>query len=191
MKRKSVILLATGIIIACSGCGSKELDKQTAFKVIKNELAYPRVLDYDVYCSDPAYIRKIINAGLEKENLVVIQHTQKLTDIGKPLIQFTDKAKPYLLPTLEKDKTLNVQKVKLANEDLTAITDIKNSKNGEIATIEYVTAYKDITPFSVLLMPEFKEQKKHKTIFSLQDDGWHIEKKSATELMKLDNKGFY
>ncbi len=46
------ILCAVGLIIA--GCNSnKDLSREEALNQIKQELNYPVVIDYDVYCSDP------------------------------------------------------------------------------------------------------------------------------------------
>jgi len=76
---------------------------------------------------------------------------QKLGDVGKPIIQLTDKAQPYLLTTPEKDKSINIQKVKLAEEQLKQVTGIKTMDDGKSAVAEYTTTYKNVTPFSSLV----------------------------------------
>jgi hypothetical protein len=58
-----------------------------------------------------------------------------LGDIGSPLIDFTDKAKAYLLPTPQDDKASKIQKVKLADEELVEVTGIKTGQSGKDATV--------------------------------------------------------
>lgn len=91
-----------------------------------------------------------INKGLENDGLVTVLRTQKLGDVGKPLVEFTSKAQPYLLPTPEKDKAIYVQKVKLADENLVKVTSIKTMEDGKQAVAEYITAYKNVSGFSVI-----------------------------------------
>ncbi len=172
--KKSLLIFFVAIII--TGCGSKQLDKQVAFDVIKKSLNYPRVLDYDIYCSDPQYARKIEEAGLDKQSLATVLQTQKLSEAGKPLIQFSPKAQAYLLPTPEKDKALGIQKVKLAEEDIVEITSIVDDKSSNTKMVEYRTAYKSVTPFAALVNQEFTATKSHKAYLSIQDGSWQIEK---------------
>ena len=70
-------------------------------------------------------MKSLLDAGLESSGMVTIQKTQKLKDVGKPLVQLTEKASPYLLPTADKDKVLDVQKVKIADEEVYTQTECK------------------------------------------------------------------
>jgi len=63
-------------------CSSKELSREEASRIIKHEMQYPKVADYDIYCSDLVMVRKVIDAGLEEQGMVIVQRTQKLQDIG-------------------------------------------------------------------------------------------------------------
>ncbi len=93
------------------------------------------------------------------------------------IIRFTSKARPYFLPTSEDDKTADIQKVKLADEDLVEITGIKPGIDERSVTAELTTEYKNVTPFSVLTPINFKARPVHKAYFTLYDDGWRLEKK--------------
>lgn len=160
------------------GCTSKEeLSREEASSLIKEAMKYPRVIDYDVYSSDPEFAKMAIDKGLEKEGLVTVQRTQKLGDVGKPLVQFTSKAQPYLLSTPEKEKAIHVQKVKLADEDLVEVTGITIMEDGKQAVAEYTTAYKNVSGFSALTDINFNKTATHKANFTLYDDGWRLEKK--------------
>lgn len=117
----------------------------------------------------------MLDAGLENEGLVTINQTQKIVDIGKPLIEFTDKAEPYLLPTAEEDQSIDIQKVKIADEELSEVTDIKYDSEGKSAVVEYTTAFKDITPFGVLVRTDLSKPTVHSAHFSLYDDGWKLD----------------
>jgi hypothetical protein len=81
-----------------------------------------------------------------------------------------------LLPTPENDKSSNIQKVKLADEELVEVTGIKTGQSGKDAVVEFRTAYKNLTPFSVLVPTNFKQQPTRKANFALYDDGWKLEK---------------
>lgn len=136
-------------------------------------LDYPKVIDYDVYCSDPIHANKLLDEGLEDNGMVTVQKTQKLKDIGNLLIRFTDKAKPYFLPTPNKDKKLDIQKVKIADE---VITDVKILETiDQTTTVEYTASYKNITPFATLLKTDFKESKKHIAHFTWSNRGYVLQ----------------
>lgn len=174
MKKILFILLSAGIIL--SECGTKELKKEEALQIINKELNYPKTIVYDIFCSDPAHAKKLLDAGLETSKMVTIQKTEKLKDIGKPLVQFTDKAMPYLLPTPNKDKALDIQKVKIADEELKDVSLTQDGENNNTVWVEYTTVYKNVTPFSVLMKKNLDEPANHKVKFSLSDKKWILQK---------------
>lgn len=175
MKNLLFTLLLAGVIL--SGCNhAPKLTKDEALKIIKKELNYPKVVDFDIYCSDPAFAKKLLDAGLETNGLVTIQKTQKLMDAGSPLILFTDKAQSYLLPTPEKDKALDIQKVKIADEKINDIQINTDPENKNMVWVEYSTVYKNVTPFSVLLKKDLNVPIPHKVQFSRTEQGWILRK---------------
>jgi hypothetical protein len=175
MKNLLFTLILAGAIL--SGCNqAPELSKDEALQIINKELNYPKVIDYDIFCSDPAHAKNILDAGLETSGMVTVQKAQKLKDIGKPLVQLTEKANPYLLLTPEKDKALDVQKVKVADEEVKDLSINPDGANKNIVWVEYTTVYKNITPFSVLMKRNLNEPIRHKVQFSLTDNGWILQK---------------
>jgi hypothetical protein len=175
MKKLLFTLILAGVIL--SGCNhAPKLSKDEALQIINMELKYPRVIDYDIFCSDPEYAKKLLDAGLETNGIVTIQQTQKLKDAGSPLILFREKAQPYLLQTPEKDKALDVQKVKVAEEEVKDLSINLDGENKNIVWVEYTTVYKNITPFSVLMKRNLNEQVRHKVQFSLIDNIWSLQK---------------
>ncbi|MGN6541506.1 MAG: hypothetical protein ACTHK8_17060 [Ginsengibacter sp.] len=164
------------LLTACSN-DNKNLSREEAMNLLKQQTTYPKVVDYDIFCGDPEFAKKVLDAGLESKGLLTIQHTQKLSDVGKPIIALSAKAEPYLLPTSEKDKSINVQKVKLAEEQLKEVTGIKMMDDGKSAVAEYTTTYKNVTPFSSLVNTDFSKENIHQAYFALYDDGWRLEKK--------------
>ena len=175
MKKLFFILLLGGTTFpAC--IHAPKLNNDEALQIIIKELNYPRVIDYDIFCSDPVLVKRLLDAGLETEGLITVQKTQKLKDIGNTLIQFTDKAKPYLLPTPDEDKALDIQKVKIADEDVTDLSVSPDNENKNIVWVEYTSVYKNITPFSVLMKRNLNEPVSRKVQFSLTDNGWILQK---------------
>jgi hypothetical protein len=166
------------LLTACSD-DNKDLSREEAMNLLKQQTTYPKVVDYDIFCGDPAFAKKVLDAGLEAQGLLIVQRTQKLSDVGKPIIQLSPKAEPYLLPTPEKDKSINIQKVKLAEEQLKEVTGIKMMNDGKSAVAEYTTTYKNVTPFSSLVNTDFSKEDTHEAYFALYDDGWRLEKKNV------------
>lgn len=179
MKNVLFSLFTACIVLAACSNDIKELSREEAMDLLKQETKYPKVVDYDIFCGDPEFAKKVLDAGLETQGLLTVQRTQKLGDAGKPIIQFSGKAQPYLLPTPEKDKSINVQKVKLAEEELKEITGIKMTEDGKSAVAEYTTAYKNVTPFSALVNTDFQKEDTHQATFALYDDGWRLENKQG------------
>lgn len=177
MKNALLTLFAALILIAGCSDDKRELSREEAMNMIKQEAQYPKVIDYDIFCGDPEFAKKVLDAGLETQGLLTVQRTQKLGDVGKPIIQLSGKAQPYLLPTPEKDKSINIQKVKLAEEELKEVTGIKMMEDGKSAVAEYTTTFSNVTPFSELVNTNFKKENTRQATFSLYDDGWRLEKK--------------
>ncbi|MDD2307844.1 MAG: hypothetical protein PHP53_24285 [Prolixibacteraceae bacterium] len=175
MKKLLFTLILAGVIL--SGCNqTPKLTQDEALQIINKELKYPKVIDYDIFCSDPAHAKNLLDAGLETSGMVTVQKTQKLKDIGKPLVQLTEKANPYLLLTPDKDKALDVQKVKVADEEVKDLSINPDGEDKNIVWVEYTSVYKNITPFSVLMKRDLNEQVRHKVQFSLTDNGWILQK---------------
>ncbi len=177
MKNALLTLFATLILMAGCSDDKRELSREEAMNIIKQETTYPKVIDYDLFCGDPEFAKKVLDAGLETQGLLTVQRTQKLGDVGKPIIQLSGKAQPYLLPTPEKDKSINIQKVKLAEEELKEVTGIKMMEDGKTAVAEYTTTFSNVTPFSELVNTDFKKENTRQATFSLYDDGWRLKKK--------------
>jgi hypothetical protein len=178
MKRLFIIALAAIALLV--GCGSSnKLDKKSAFDVLKKGVPFPHVLDYDIFCGDPDVARRLLNTAVEKEGYITIQRTQKMGDIGKPLILFTNKATPYLLPTPEGDRKYNIQKVKLADVELKEVTAVTNNEADKSAVVEYTTTYKNVTPFAALVLKDVAALKSHRVYLSLHGNDWKVEKKKG------------
>lgn len=175
MKILTIVLLTAFLIVGCTS--KEELSREEASSLIKQAMKYPRVIDFNIYSADPEFAKLAIDKGLEKDGLVTVQRTQKSGDVGKPLVEFTSKAQPYLLPTPEKDKAIHVQKVKLADKNMVEVTGIKTMEDGKQAVAEYTTTYKNVSGFLVLTDINFSKTAPHKANLVLYDDGWRLEKK--------------
>lgn len=171
---KNTLNLLVALLLFAS-CSSNDLDREKAFKLLQENKTYPKVIDQEIYTGDPAYAKKVLEAGLEESGLVAVQRTRKIMDIGKPIVYFTDKAKPYVLPQTQEDKESAVWRVKIADEVLEEVTGIQLLEGGKNAVVEYQTAYKNITPFFKLAKYSLTGKNSRKANFSLYDDGWRIE----------------
>ncbi|SJZ68073.1 hypothetical protein SAMN04488128_1011173 [Chitinophaga eiseniae] len=166
-------ILFMSLVLAClMACGTKKLTREQAAELIKK--AYPNTVDWNIYTADPQEAAKALDTKLEAEGYITIQRKQSLAEIGNPFIFFTEKSKPFLLPTPEKDKELKIQKVKLAEQHFNRVTGMQLLKNDKKAIVEYTVVYKNVSPFVPLSTLEIEPELKRKAYFALYDDGWRI-----------------
>jgi len=170
-------LLTFGLIVLFfTACSSNKLDRDTAFKLLKEQKLYPKIIDLEIYTADPVEAKKIMESGLEKDGYIAVKRTQALSEIGSPIVSFTDKAKAYLLPLTEEDRESQIQRVKVADETLEEVSGVQMLNDGKNAVVEYKTTFKNITPFSKLVEYDLGKTNTHKADFALFDDVWRIEK---------------
>lgn len=146
MKNLSYLIISIFLFTACE---SKDLDKATALKLLQEQKNYPKIIEIDIYIADPVDATKLLKSGLEKQGFVKIIQSQKLADEGKPLITFTEKARPYLIPQTDKDTKNNIQRVKVAEEFIEEIINVKMEDDGKSALVEYKSLLNRKTPFYV------------------------------------------
>ncbi|MFC6858383.1 hypothetical protein [Zunongwangia atlantica] len=176
MKKLFLLCIAIILIVGCDT--NSKPDKDTVLKIIKDELNYPRTIDYEIFCSDPAHAKKLLDLKLDEKRMVTIQKTQKLKDIGSPLISFTEAAQPYLIQSTEKQRRLDIQKVKIAEE---TISDIKlgnsSESNGKTTIpVTYTVTYTNITPFSALMKRDLSKTITRSATLLFIDRKWKLMK---------------
>jgi hypothetical protein len=142
------LLVFTMIYVSCAS--DKKLDEKTALKLIQEEKGYPKVVEYEIYTADPEEAKKLLDLGLEKQGLITVQKIQASADVGRPLIMFSKKADPYLLPQTIEDKQANIQRVKIAEEVIEGVKKITEQEGGKSTVVEYSTSYENVSQFSVL-----------------------------------------
>ena len=169
------LLISALAVLFISACSSDKLDRETAFKLLQEQKGYPKPVTEEIYTADPEEAKKILDAGMEQEEIVQVKRKQSFAEAGSPLVSFTEKGKPFLIETPEKDKANNIQLVKVAEEDLGEVTGIKMLDGDKRAEVEYTTSFKNITPFSKISRMDLTSKGTHKATFSLYDDGWRVE----------------
>ncbi|MGJ1269538.1 hypothetical protein ACR78G_20255 [Sphingobacterium spiritivorum] len=165
------------LIAVLSGCTNNDLTKQEAKTLIEKELGYPKQLDYEVFTSDPLHAEMLLEKGLEKKGLVTVKKTQTFSEIGEPLITFTNQSKVYLLPASAKQQEIDVQPVKIGVESINEITTIDYDNSSKIAVVEYTTRTDNITPFAVLANYEVGKEKTRTTTFRFDGKKWKVDKR--------------
>lgn len=171
MKNLCYLLIS---ILFITACGSKDLDKATALKLLEEQGKYPKTIETDIYIADPVDATKLLKSGLEKEGYVKIIQNQKLADVGKPLIRFTEKAKPFLIPQTDKDRKNNIQRVKVAEEFVKEILNVKMEDDGQSALVEYKSLLKGKTPFYKASEIEEEDESFKQAKFFSNENGWWI-----------------
>lgn len=161
------------LLAACSN--DEKLDRETALKLVEESKTYPKVISYNIFKSDPEFAKRVLDAGLEESGLVLIQRTRKLGEVGQPIISFTTKADPFLLPQSDQDKSDGIQRVKIADEAVEEVTGVQMLEDDKKAVIEVKTSFKNISPFFALSKLELNKGNTRKVTFVLYDDGWRTE----------------
>lgn len=169
MKNLFNLCMAALLLAACSS--NEKLDRETALKAIQDSEAYPKGISYNIFLSDPAYAKRVLEAGLEESGFVIVPRTRKLGDLGQPIIFFTAKADPYLLPQSDQDKKDGLRRVKIADEVVEDVTGLQMLEGDKKAIAEVKTSFKNISPFSALSKLELNKGNMRKVDFMLYDDG--------------------
>lgn len=173
---KTYYILISAICFITVGCGSKELTRADAERMIRSEFKFPRAMDRSLFLAEPAQVSIASNSNLDEQGFLAIAQDQS----GNPIVKFTEKADSYLLPTSDEDRAMNIQKVKVADEDLVEVTGIKTSADGKRAVVEFTTGLKNFTPLRDLLARKLTEATvNNKVDFVLYDDGWRVEQLPA------------
>ncbi|MCC4229093.1 hypothetical protein [Zunongwangia profunda] len=165
------------MLISAIGCQTNQKpDKKTVLKMINDDLNYPRTIDYEIFCSDPSHAKKLLDLKLDTTGMVTIQKKQKLRDIGSPLISFTEAAQLYLIEPTEKEKRLDIQKVKIAEETIDNIKLGNSSEsNGKISIpVTYTVICTNITPFSALMKRNLSKTISRSATLLFTDGNWKL-----------------
>ena len=155
-----------------SQCSRQELTQEEVKRLLSEGNVYPAIVEYKIFCGSDSDAKKIHASGLVDDSLVVVKLAHTPEDVGSPLISFTKKAEPYLMPTSDTLKSIDVQKVKIADEVLSDINDVKFSSDKRNAVVEYTTTMVNLTPFSVLTENKSLVEQKRKTYFTFQHGKW-------------------
>jgi len=181
--RGSIFAFMGGCIVFAS-CSSKQLGKKDVAAILQQEKVYPKVVEYRIFAGNNETAGELQQAGLDKQGYVTLQLEHTENDIGKPLINFTDKAGPYLLATSDLQKSVDAQNVKLADEYFRDVTDITTNAKGDRAEVEFTTSYRNITPFMVLSRESKDSIQSRMTYFKLTGNRWVWEGK----IMKMHTR---
>ncbi|MFB5946395.1 hypothetical protein [Albibacterium profundi] len=168
MKVVFTLCLLSLFFVSCDS--SEKLSKETAMTLLQEQDSYPKPLIEDIYIGDPEDAKRLLDLDLEEEGLVSIQTSQKLSEVGGPLITFTEKAQPYLVESEGNDP--KIQQVKIADEEIVEIVNIQTADDGKSAIVEYRTSFENETPFAGLTRVDLEEENVRTANFVLSDEGW-------------------
>jgi hypothetical protein len=185
MNKQTFILYI--LIIVMISCGSEKLEESQVEQLLKQANAYPLLVEHRLFCNDTETAKRVHKKGLAELGLVTANLAHTLNDIGKPLISFTEKAKPYLLTTSDTLKSIDVQKVKIGEEQFHEVVQIQYSANRDRALVTYTTTVEDITPFARMLEKTMEGEQVRETSFTRTDRGWEWDKKIVK--INRDRKG--
>jgi hypothetical protein len=184
MKKISLLFAVVICFFALVKCESQKdknaLTHERAIELLTNANAYPKIVEYRIFCGGTETAQKVRNSDLEEQGLVSVQLSHTPADIGKPLVTFTEKAKPYLLVTSDTARSLDIQKVKLADENINDVKEISVSADGKKALVDFTVSMENLTPFIVLLEREMEKIQSRQTYFTFSNNAWSWDGKIIT-----------
>src|SRR5690606_8225254 len=124
---------------------------------------------------DPIHARKMLDSGMEEKGLVRVTRKRTFRERNDPLIRFTDKALPFLLPLTEDDRSHKIQKVKVADEKIGEIQIGEKQPQG--IPVSFTIVRNNPTPFITLLGKKALEIRKYRVYFIESNEGWILEKR--------------
>lgn len=154
------------------GCSNTQLTPEKAKQIIEDSGKFPRLLSVQLYFNDVEDGRKAIDSGLVDAGVVTVDRSRK--NESKAVILFTDKAQPFLLAA-DKGQLRSVQKVKVADEVLDGVDDIKLDSEGKQALVYYRTKYANITPFAKMQRKDLSKNEAYQVRMILRSEGWEIQ----------------
>jgi len=163
----SCLLLSCLLIAGCS-----DLSDSAVEKILAEEKVYPKDVEVVLFRNTETDVQRLIETGLVKEGFVTAQAKHTVDDVGKPLIHFTDKATPYLIPTSDTLKSFDEQRIRAGVEYLERVVKIEMNPSGNKALVDYITIVKDQTPFAVLYAGDLNAEHERRTSFSRTEKGW-------------------
>ncbi|WP_018613157.1 hypothetical protein [Segetibacter koreensis] len=66
MKRSTIFLIVISLLIV--SCGSKKLSREDALRLVREGKQYPKIIDFDIFCSDPLDAKKVCMQGLKQQD---------------------------------------------------------------------------------------------------------------------------
>lgn len=157
-------------VVALGACS--DFDRDDVEKILADEKVYPLTLDHKMFCDNETSVKEVMESNLINDGFVTGQLKHTPEDLGKPLISFTSKAQPYLLPTNDTLKSFFIQRVKVAEEVFLQVSKIEINPAGNRAVVDYTTDVVNLTPFAVLYQQEVKGEKKRRTFFTRKENQW-------------------
>jgi len=158
------------LIIALTGCTG--IDNNDVEKILKEAKVYPMDVERKLFCNSENDVREVAATNLVREGFITTQLKHTREDIGKPLIHFTPKADPYLLHTNDTLKSLDVQRIKVAEEVFLYVIKIEINPAGDKAVVDYVTEIINSSPFIVLYRQSIIGQQKRRTFLTRKENRW-------------------
>lgn len=165
-------MLSLGVAVLMVRCQSNGLDSAAAVSLLHDSGAYPLVISHDVYCGSTQTAQQALHSGLVEKGFITVELPTSMDNVGQPLIAFTENAKPYLIDTPDQSKSIDVQRVKVAVEDIKDVTSVNMSADGTSAVVTYTTSLTDLTPFVALLVDKLVMVQSFKTSFAFDGKKW-------------------
>jgi hypothetical protein len=163
---------AIASIIFLSSCSKENLSNSDVAKIFKDQNVYPNVVKAKIFINEEVSAKRIADTNLDEDGYLKVQLQHTSEDIGKSLVHFTEKAKPYMISKADSIESIEIQLVRVGEETFSEVNDIQYAKEGTEAVVDYTVKVEKLTPFAVLLPVPLGDVQKYRTKFSLTNGDW-------------------
>lgn len=193
MKYKDILLKSITIIflplliIYFASCGSKNLDREKAKKMIIDKHHYPKLIKEQLNYGELLYgnvgekIAEEKNRALSGKNLINFEYIRQESDMFFTYdvynVTLTSEGEKYRIGQGNNSNGIPYYLVKGGEKDFGEITGIKENEDNSV-TVQYTVVFKNITEFGTILGENsyFENQTTNMSSrFTKYDDGWRIE----------------
>lgn len=190
------LLFVSSFVVSCS---SKPSQEELQEMIVAQE-GYPRQRDITLDLANVYHAAYLTRAKLDEQGYVKVNTKLSAQDPENlQRIEFTDKAKPFLIGAVEQKQQKSAsllggtyaafnQKIATYKVDFDKVLAIRFNKDEDKAIVKYQAVFKDLTPFANVGAKPKERIREGETIAKeaylvKYEQGWKLEKKPTLDMI--------
>jgi hypothetical protein len=193
MKKIISVLLSVWILVSCSSNPSNPISEEQIINMIVKKGKLPLEKNATIDLANPYMVAELEKLHLEDEGYAKIKMQRSLHDPeNMPLVTFTDKAKPYLKETVQKEDGIQ-QSLSTYTLDFSKVNRVKYNEEKTKAIVDFQLVYKNVTPFANLYLKKRNHVKEgqlesRRVYLSKEGDEWQLVEQPGAEFSNFKSE---